>query len=288
MKNRGDKWTTEEINLAKELYLKDVILSKIAPKVNHTENAVTKKLKELGLTGGRRVLWTDEELDKLRDLFNQGFSYAEISEKLGKSVRACQGKAVRIGLKTKECNTWINNKRDNSWTDSEIETLKKCISDGMFMKDIVKTIGRSEKSIFAKMIQDLARYGIHQNKTYDIGFPKLLKPEFYPGFIAGVISGDGCIDIKRNHNTGFILRCTMAGNLDLLQHIKEILIKEICFNPEKKIMKIQASKQLYRLELSQTETIALYKWFKNNGVELMQRKQKIIEDYLKEYEKIPA
>ena len=138
------------------------------------------------------------------------------------------------------------------------------------------------------MIQDLAKYGIHQNKTYDISFPELLKSEFYPGFIAGVISGDGCIDIKKNHNKSFILRCSIAGTLDLLQGIREILIKEICFNPEKKISKYESSKCLYRLELNQTETIALYYWLQKNGISLMERKNKLIEGFINERVKIPA
>ena len=416
MKNRGDKWSENEISLAKDLYQKGFIISDIAPKVNHTDNAVIKKLKDLGLTGNRRVLWTDEDLDKLRDLFNQGLPYSEIAQKLGKTVRACQGKAVRIGLKTKECNAWINNTRSDFWSDSEISVLKKCINDGMFMSEIISTIGRSEKSIFnkmaklglrlkerteeekslyrrvysvddnyfsnidsqkkaywlgwfitdgyvitklnterqgnvnvnhlglhlqkndlnvleelrndlksdypisfrnkresfyyvnkitqkgnliqsnesctfefssAKMIQDLAKYGIHQNKTYDITFPKELESKYYPGFIAGVISGDGCIDIKKNRK-GFILRCTIAGNMDLVQKIREILIKEICMNPDKKFSKCEATKCLYRLELNQTETIALYYWLQKNGISLMERKNKLIEEFLDERVKIPA
>ena len=137
------------------------------------------------------------------------------------------------------------------------------------------------------MIQDLAKYGIHQNKTYDVIFPKELDRKYYPGFIAGVISGDGCIDIKKNRNT-YILRCTIAGTLDLVQKIREILIKEICFNPEKKISKYESSKCLYRLELNQTETIALYNWLQKNGISLMERKNKLIEEFLNEKVKIPA
>ena len=53
-------------------------------------------------------------------------------------------------------------------------------------------------------------------------------------------------------------------------------------NPDKKIMKYKGSAQLYRLELNQTETINLYKWFNQNGVKLMERKNKMIEDYLAE------
>jgi len=411
IKTRGDRWTTEEINLVKELYQKGLVVSDISPKVNHSANAVVKKLKDLRLTGSRRILWTEKDLELLKDLFNKGLSYPEMADVIGKSVRACQSKAIQLGLKKKECNVWLTNKRADFWTDSEIETLKKSIADGLLMPDILKLINRSEKCIFnkmheldlhlrertaeekslyrraysvdddyfetinsqkkaywlgwlitdgyvltslntkrgminvnsigiklsekdryvledfkkdvnadveikfvkrretytytnkitneertiqggnqaelrfssAKMIKDLEKYGIHQNKTYDVVFPKELDSKYYPGFIAGVISGDGCIDIKKNRK-GLILRCTIAGNLDLVQNIHSILVKEIGVNPDKKIFKYEHTAQLYRLELNQTETIALYNWLQKNGISLMERKNKMIEDYLAEKE----
>ena len=416
IKNRGDKWSENEISLTKELYQKGFIISDIAPKVNHTDNAVIKKLKELGLTGNRRVLWTNEELNELKDLYNQGLPYSEIAKTLNKTVRACQSKAIRLGLKTKECNAWVNNKRADFWTDSEIEILKKSIADGLFMSDILKIINRSEKCIYykmheldlhfrektdiekanyrraysvnddyfetidsqkkaywlgwmitdgfvitkinskrgsenhnsiglklqekdryvledfkkdlntnvsikaiqrrkafeytnkitnktvcikggnqaelrfssAKMIQDLEKHGIHQNKTYEVVFPKELDSKYYPGFIAGVISGDGCINVKLNHGKTYLLRCMIAGTLDLVQKIREILVKEIGVNPDKKITKNKDSKCLYTLELNQTETIALYYWLQKNGISLMERKNKLIEEFINERVKIPA
>jgi len=413
IKNRGDRWTTEEINLTKNLYEQGLIFDDIAVRVNHSANAISKKLKDLGLTGNRRVLWTDEELNKLKELFDQGLPYTSIAKILGKTVRACQGKAIRLGLKTKECNAWKNNKRADFWTDSEIEILKKSVADGLFMSEIVSKIGRSEKSIFnkmaqlglhlkertdeekslyrrsysvddnyfdlidsqkkaywlgwlitdgyvisilntkrgltksnrigfklvhsdediifdfkkdlkstfsieytkersnlilqneevkeikskkqicleitsAKMVQDLAKYGIHQNKTYDVVFPKELDSKYYPGFIAGVISGDGCINIKLNHGKTYLLRCLIAGTFDLIDNIKNILVKEIGVNPDKKITKNKDSKCLYTLELNQSETIALYYWLQKNGISLMERKNKLIEEFLDERVKIPA
>ena len=413
--NRGIEWNESQISQLKDLYNKGMIIDEISKIINRSNSSISHQLKELRLTGNRRVLWTNEELNELRDLFNQGLPYSEIAKTLNKTVRACQAKAIRLGLKTKECNAWVNNKRADFWNESEIKTLKNCISDGLFMSDILKIINRSEKCIYykmheldlhfrekteiekanyrraysvddnyfetidsqkkaywlgwlitdgyvktkantcrglvkensislklqakdryvledfkkdlntdisiktiksrkafdytnkitnktvcikggeqaefrfssAKMIQDLAKYGIHQNKTYDVVFPKELDSKYYPGFIAGVISGDGCIDIKKNRK-GFILRCTIAGTLDLVQKIREIFIKEICFNPEKKISKYESSKCLYRLELNQTETIALYNWLQKNGISLMERKNKLIEDFLNERVKIPA
>ena len=414
IKNRGDKWSENEISLAKELYLKGYSFSEIANRTNHSECAVTKKIQCLGLSN-RKTLWTDKDIETLKDLFIKGFSYSEISKELNKSIRACQAKAIRLGLKTKECNVWANNSRADFWTNEEIEKLLYCADNYTSYSDISKIMGRSvkaityklhelnkqikEKSIIekanyrraysvdddyfenidsqkkaywlgwlitdgfittnlntkrgnintntiglklqskdrcvledfkkdlntdisiktikgrkafeytnkitnktvcikggeqaefrftsAKMVQDLAKYGIHQNKTYDVTFPKELDSKYYPGFIAGVISGDGCIDIKKNRK-GFILRCTIAGTLDLVQKIREILIKEICFNPEKKISKYESSKCLYRLELNQSETIALYYWLQKNGISLMERKSKLIEEFLDERVKIPA
>ena len=411
MNNRGIEWNENQISQLKELYSKGFVIDEISKLIDRSHSAVSHKLKDLSLTGSRRILWTDEDIKQLKDLFDKGLSYPEIAEELGKTVRACQGKAIHLGLKKKNCNVWLTNSRSDFWTDSEIETLKKCISDGLFMKDIVIKLKRSEKSIYAKMkllnfhlkertdeekslyrraysvddnyfenintqkkaywlgwmitdgyvlsklntkrgvintnsiglklsekdidvlkdfkndlkadvdiqfvkrrsgkvyknkitnketfiqggnqselrfssakmIQDLAKYGIHQNKTYDIGFPKALDSKFYSGFIAGVISGDGCIDIKKNRK-GFILRCVIAGNYDLVKTIHSILAKEICVNADKTISKYKGSAQLYRLELNQTETINLYKWFNQNGVKLMERKNKMIEDYLAEKE----
>lgn len=414
MKNRGEKWTTEEITLTKDLYLKGVGISEIVSYVNHSESGIQKKIKELGFTN-RRNDWTESDIENLKKLFNKNISYPEIAKELNKTVRACQAKAIRLGLKKKECNTWIDKKRADFWTDKEIENLIFCADNYSSYSEISKIVGRSVKSIScklselgkhlkekteiekanyrraysvddnyfetidsqkkaywlgwlitdgfittnlntkrgnintntiglklqakdryvledfkkdlntdifiktikgrkafeytnkitnktvcikggeqaefrftsAKMIQSLAKYGIHQNKTYDVVFPKELDSKYYPGFIAGVISGDGCIDIKKNRK-GFILRCTIAGTLDLVQKIREILIKEICFNPEKKISKYESSKCLYRLELNQTETIALYNWLQKNGISLMERKNKLIEEFINERVKIPA
>ncbi len=409
MKNRGDKWSENEISLAKELYLKGYSFNEIASQTNHSEIAVTKKIQSLGLSN-RKVLWTDEDLHNLRDLFNQGLSYSEIAQKLGKTVRACQGKAVRLGLKKKECNAWENKNRADFWTERDIEKLICCANNYTSYSEISKIMGRSIKSIScklselgkhlkekteiekanyrraysvdddyfeiidsqkkaywlgwiltdgfittklntsrgninsnsiglklqekdidvlqdmksdlncsneirmvkrnkpivykdkaiifnsqcelrftsAKMVQDLAKYGIHQNKTYDVVFPEALDSKYYPGFIAGVISGDGCINIKLNHGKTYLLRCMIAGTFDLIDNIKNILVKEIGVNPDKKITKNKGSKCLYTLELNQTETIALYYWLQKNGISLMERKNKLIEEFLNERVKIPA
>lgn len=416
MKTRGDKWTENEISLAKDLYNKGISLSEISKQVNHSECAIESKIKDLQLCN-RRIDWTDSDIQKLKELYEKGYTYPQIAAELGKTTRGCQSKAIRLGLKKKECNVWINKSRSDFWTKEDVDKLLKCADNYSSYEEIAKIMNRSKKAVScklhelkknikqksaieeclyrraysvdddyfetidsqkkaywlgwlitdgyvltkfntkrgvvnsysigldlaekdkyvledfkkdikadvsikyvkeyipkaayknkitgkerfikggaqyslrfssAKMIQNLAKYGIHQNKTYDVVFPKELDSKYYPGFIAGVISGDGCIDIKKNHGKTSILRCSIFGTLDLVQGIRNILIKEICFNPEKKIFKCEASKCLYKLELNQTETIALYNWLQKNGISLMERKNKLIEEFLDERVKIPA
>lgn len=410
MKHRGETWTTEEINTLKSLYENNVKISDISMAVNHTEYAVTHKIKDI-TNPNRRINWTEKEISRLTELFDEGKSYSEIAKELNKTTRACQGKAIRIGLKKKDCNTWVNNARSDFWSAEEIDNLKIFIESGFSASEIAAKLNRSKKAVFYqlkvqnlhikqktdieecgyrrvysiddnyfekidtqmkayflgwmitdgyvietlktkrgvissskvglkiqskdieilelfsketsstfpikkcksrvnkrpyrnsitgkeliiasgeqaafeissfKMLSDLKRYGVHQSKTYDVTFPDLLEEEFYPGFIAGVISGDGCVDLKKNHGNGRFLRITFSGNYGLLAKIKEILVKNINLNCEKTIRKYKCSKCLYSLELSQTESINLYYWLKENNVTLMSRKNKIIEDYLME------
>ena len=414
MKHRGQRWTNEEINLAKQLYEDGKKMEEISLIVNHTESAINHKLKEIGVQRIKRVDWTEEDCDKLKKLVKQNLSYSEIAKILGKTNRGCQAKAIRLGIKTKECNVWENNTRSDFWSEQEIDNLKKLVIGNKSASEISYELKRSYKSICckmyelgimikdktdeqkslyrrvytvnddyfenidsqkkaywlgwmitdgyvieklhttrgdiksnrvglhlqsideyvlidfkndlntnfpiknkrkrtvkefknkhtgeirsinsnesktldmtsAKMVQDLSKYGIHQNKTYDVVFPKELKEEFYPGFISGVISGDGSVNIKDNHHKGKIIRVNIAGTENLLKGIKEALVKNIGFNPEKKIMKLNSSKCLYNIELNQTETFALHEWFQKNDVKLMERKQKILEDYINAYNSI--
>ena len=78
MKTRGDKWTENEISLAKDLYIKGISLSEISKQVNHSEGAITKKIQDLGLSN-RRIDWTDEDIQKLKELYEIEYTYPEIA-----------------------------------------------------------------------------------------------------------------------------------------------------------------------------------------------------------------
>ncbi|MCR8648456.1 hypothetical protein [Leptospira interrogans] len=198
-------------------------------------------------------------------------------------------KSNKIGLKIKigDIDVLEDFKKELD-TDSPIKYFKKRPPQLLKNKITGKTsiIKAGEQvclEVYSHQMQlDLAQYGIVPKKTYTVTFPKKLPIQYYPGFIAGVISGDGCVYLHKNHKTGKLLQCNMAGNLGLLKGIRKILIKNIGFNANKKILKNKDSVNLHILDLNQTETIKLYYWLKKNNIALMKRKNKIIEKYLKE------
>lgn len=135
-----------------------------------------------------------------------------------------------------------------------------------------------------QIVKDLAVYGVVPRKTYICEFPRALESKYYPGFISGMMSGDGSVGTRTCHGRkALFLRSSFAGNKDLMEKIRKILIDNVEFNPDKNIRKQTQSKNLYLLELNKGETLSLYYWLKENGTALMPRKNKIIEDYIRDY-----
>lgn len=136
----------------------------------------------------------------------------------------------------------------------------------------------------SRIKKDLGRFGVIENKTKICKFPSELEPEYYPGFIAGVLSGDGYIGLKYNHNSLTPnLRGAFAGTKDLINGIREVLIKEIGFNAKKTAMVHGQTEHLYVIELNKIETLKMYYWMKESGASLMPRKNNIIESFMKDY-----
>jgi len=78
-----------------------------------------------------------------------------------------------------------------------------------------------------QMGKDLAKYGVIEAKSHKSYFPDI--PEkFYSHFIRGVFDGDGSICC--NNKT---IKFSITGNIDLIQKIQEILIKECNLNKTK-------------------------------------------------------
>lgn len=73
-----------------------------------------------------------------------------------------------------------------------------------------------------KIVSDLVKYGLHQNKTFTIKYPDI-PTEFERHFIRGYFDGDGCIRVKtdsRNGKESGDLRF-VGGSIDMLNSINE-------------------------------------------------------------------
>jgi|GEM_PF-2034707 hypothetical protein len=297
---RNDFWTDTEIDTVKLLIEQGESARDIALKINRSTGVLFNKLSELNLKIKKKSNIQESNYRRYYTLNDNYFEKIDSQMKayflgwlmtdgyVGHSINSARGeyKSNRIGMKLSikdvsileelrsalETNVPIKYGQARSTEFTNKKTGKKnIISSGMSCALDFSS---------AKMKEDLKQYGVVNKKTYTIGFPENVPKTFYPGLIAGLISGDGCIDIKKNHQTGRILRISLAANLHLLERIKEILIEEIQYKP--KIRKEKTSEKLFILELNQTESINLYSWLKRNNVRIMERKTSILEKFIVE------
>ena len=79
------------------------------------------------------------------------------------------------------------------------------------------------------MCDMLEKWGMHQNKTFNINFPEFLDDELYSHFIRGYFDGDGCACIvkdNRNNKIRYRLQVTMMSSLLLCKGMEEHLLQE--------------------------------------------------------------
>ena len=63
-------------------------------------------------------------------------------------------------------------------------------------------------------------YGMVQNKSLVLEFPKCVSQEFYAPFILGYFDGDGSISLSKNNRSGYI---SMVGTRTFLNIVAEII-----------------------------------------------------------------
>lgn len=315
-------WTKKEIDILRKEYTKGTTYEELGKLINRSTAAVAWRISALNITRSKKE-WSQLEVEQLLELKSEGLSYQEISQIMGRSENSVNIKSNRLGLGNpggrypvdqnyfKEVDTqkksywlgWLMS--DGNVSRKGNVSLNLSIKDKDVIEDFKNDLRLETnisysfpKSIFYKgqaitshgicgigtgcpeMAKDLARYGVVPAKTYICQFPDNLDEKYYPGFIAGMISGDGSVIV---HGRDLIIITTILGTYDLLEGIRQILIKRIGFNHKKLPRKEKKTKCLYRIELSHRESIRLHSWFKENSTALMPRKNKIIEDYFRQY-----
>ena len=163
-----------------------------------------------------------DEYCKIVDMYKSGVSVVDISNKYN-----IGGTTVRRILHT--CNVSLKTVVNEHYFDS-INTEEKAYLFGLFCADgwihrerIGLYLSKDDKymvdlfahvlstkspyavkkdgeikgyciEIYSKyLVEKMIEYGISNNKSYDLRFPDIITPEFYPDFIRGYFDGDGCI-----------------------------------------------------------------------------------------------
>ena len=143
-------WTEEEITKLRKGVLKKT-LKELSEELGRSVAGVNHKLKELGISV-RKVRgyirrkkrpsddnWTKKDIKFLKD--NAGvLTSKEIGEALGKHPKSVRGYACRRGISLKK----------GGWSEEEIETLERCLSEGRSWEEIEKVLGRGVEALRAK------------------------------------------------------------------------------------------------------------------------------------------
>lgn len=157
----------------------------------------------------------------------------------------------------------------------EIGVNKKIVSVEIYSTITNKKTGEYTKSLTitsAKMVKDLEKYGIIQNKSHIVKMPQNIPEKFMPHFIRGVFDGDGCIT-KRN--------ISFVGNKFLPEAIIDYLHLNIDIPKNKVKISTHISKKgivthsyCYRFE-AKKDVKAFYEYiYKDATIYLTRKKEK--------------
>lgn len=125
-----------------------------------------------------------------------------------------------------------------------------------------------------KIIQDLEKLGITQNKSFTVKVPTIPK-EYEASLIRGIFDGDGGFTVYTRANGQKCMELSFCGNIYIIEWIQKTLIKNL---PDLKINKITNENSIKRIRWSSLKDIKLIRDFiyKNHNNHYLLRKYKII------------
>lgn len=212
------KWTNEELNTLKELYLSKTI-KEISKILNRSPSAIKTKKWKLGITG-----YVQEER---KYYYNKDFFKNINSEE----------KAYWLGFIAADGGVYYQPQN----CCSEV-TIKLKSTDFKHLKKFNKSLEGNLPVTFAericsfnnkpqhscqiriyskKMAEDLINLGMCQNKTFVLSMPSI-SSELYSHFIRGYFDGDGCIALNSKKRKDLQVNFCSAS-LKFLEQIREIL-----------------------------------------------------------------
>lgn len=140
-----------------------------------------------------------------------------------------------------------------------------------------------------KMCNDLAKYGVIQNKSLQLKSHLPANTDLVSHFVRGVFNGDGSIGFikgkKANHNKSLRFRIC-GGSYSFLETIRDYLVSNLNI-PENKITKAK-NKTLWNIEYGGNPICrTIYEWlYKDCGELYLVRKKEKYDEFIKTYTSI--
>ncbi len=133
-----------------------------------------------------------------------------------------------------------------------------------------------------KIFNDLAKLGVHPNKSLNMKFPKI-PDEFLNHFIRGYFDGDGHASIELKQNAFKRMKIVfVSGSPAFLKELATILDKNLNLT----IKKIYKGWRAYRLAYSTKDSIKIFSYlYKNSKNLFLPRKQRVFKKFFLEYNK---
>ncbi len=143
-----------------------------------------------------------------------------------------------------------------------------------YLKNTGKTYkGCVVKICRPKIIADLVKHGITQNKSKELSIPKTIPDEFINAFLRGYIDGDGCISIDQDFRIGIGYLSSIKS---FSEEIKNILIQK-CNVSDNKIITKPGCFEIRWTKIDECKRIYDY-LYSDNGPRL-NRKYQIAKNY---------
>jgi hypothetical protein len=131
-------------------------------------------------------IWTKDEVALLTSMVSQGYSYIDIAHKLGRTIHSVRLKARSLNIRR------IPYKK---WSEEETQLLKLLLKTKS-LSELSQIFKRSKGAIASKIYQlGLATY--HYNELRNSTNINTNLPEWFKGYIAGLVDGEGTVSIEK-------------------------------------------------------------------------------------------
>ena len=232
--NNNKKWSNEEIDFLKKNYIKysNQELSEI---LKRTKSSVQLKISKLGLKRPDKYFYdkdffeninTEEKAYWLGFIYADGYVYySEEKRNYELGIELQIGDINHLRKFNKSINGNLEVKITEKYDKRYEKTYRHC------------TIRLHDK----KLVEDLNKNGVVQNKSYIIKFPNLRNDLIVP-FIRGFFDGDGCLQLNKQrqcHRVDFA-----CASIDFVNKLRDILYNNYNINSY-----ITQDKNIYRLNI---------------------------------------